>query len=342
MTFLYQGIAKPFNSFVFGLCLAAIMLMKFVTVAVAFVWGYLLLSEIFQKQYRTVVRATLSAIGGFLLVAIPLIGYLCINGIITDFWDVYVKFNLAYGKNCTINSNYDFWGRATVPLLIALGLNVLAIIRGKDRNLKRIMILNLVLLLSSVALVLAVNARWTYYYLPIYPACFLPYGYCFVLVRSKIKSWLKHCLIWFGLGVMLFLDVRAVVYITHYAKLIFSGYDIIEVITNIDRHSYDEIMPFRNYIKESASVTVMGNNCQVYHTLKVTTPWKYPYQQPICWSSKEIDEYIKESLDKRTSRYIIVNELDRFKRYIELIDKNYVVIARARSYILYERRDTIK
>jgi hypothetical protein len=41
-------------------------------------------------------------------------------------------------------------------------------------------------------------------------------------------------------------------------------------------------------------------------------------------------------------RYIIVNELDRFKRYIELIDKNYVVIARARSYILYERRDTIK
>ena len=342
MAALFKGIEKRLHSFVFGICLASIMMMKFVTVGIAAVWGWLLIEALLRKKYAVTFRAVASAVVGFAVVVVPFLIYLGVYGILDDFWDVYVLFNMSYGRNCTFNSNYHFFNRATIPVVVALILNILAVLRNHDVTLKRIMKLNLVLLIVSALLVVGANAGCSYYYLPVYPACFLPFAYLSAMGGewTQTRKLLANVLACIGIGFLLFLDFRAAVYVTPYVKSLLNGQSFISVLQQIRIVQFNEVSAFKKYIEDASSVTVLGNNCQVYRTLGVTTPWRYPYQKPIYRMRDDVGDDIERLIRAGKSRYLVVNlhEKALIKRYGRDIRKHYTEIANTQSYTLWERR----
>lgn len=321
-----------------GLCMAALFMVKY-TLAVPLGVAFLALN--FRISH--LIRCGCWCILGVL----PLIWWMWAQGVLQDFSDVYIGFNLAYSRYRVVPQKHLlFIARATVPAVLCLIVYICMILRmarergwmafGRDFRC-RAWAASFIYTIVGLALTLAIRAHEDYYYIPLLPGCFIAMALLMERVANRSKSVIRTICAC-GFLVMAFLIFRTMVYVTPYARAVVRGAPVFEVLKNIRKTDYREILVFKERIADKESVTVLGNLCALYRVLEARTPWKYPYQMPISRVSAPIRNAVEHEIVQKSSRYLIFPKWeDGATRLFEgVVKMNYNCISETEDFMLWE------
>lgn len=306
-----------------GGALGGIVLLRPNMVAFAVPLGLWLIYDAVKHRDITtfLIRCGVAALG-FVVVVLPILGWLWVNGALVQMFNDYIRFNLKY-----MASSKVIFDRA-LDLPISAGFVCLNIALMFIRSKWRIALgFNLIFQIVSLALILP-NMRYFHYYVPFVPTCVLPVA---VLIQCIVNR--RGCLRLLVCAQFLLAAFVAFVCLT-------SVFDARQLKK---QHSLalrkENIWPgcerLLALVDDKASVQVLRNDCVIYLTYGLTSPWRYAYLTPIALDDVARNEVLFE-ISACSAKYVLYNENYGYSWLLPIIAAHYKQIAMAENgLILY-------
>lgn len=327
-----------------GLCLAGLLMTKF-TLAVPLGVAFLVLNFRMEK--------ILKCAGWCALGITPLVGWMWWQGILGDFWNAYVVFNVDYGR-FRAGGPLKMMFRVTPFVALCLAVTTWKALRMINAMMKakcgaggafpenvrvRAWVASGVYVAVGLILTIAIRAANPYYYMPLWPGCFL----ALALGMSRLGECSRtafRAVCAAGFLMLSYLACSSVVHVSECVRAIVRDHSMREAKRLFHRVDYREVKPFKATIDDPESVTVLGNRCAIYRVLGVHTPWRYPYQVPIALASEAVGHDVERELARRSSRHLVVSKWEWPERFLSgCLKENYVVVADTKNFQLLRARD---
>ena len=94
---------------------------------------------------------------------------------------------------------------------------------------------------------------------------------------------------------------------------------------------------FENHLNGERKTLVLGNECYLYHLLKLQPDFKYVYQDPVIRFSPEIRSEFMHSIEERRYEYIIVPVKTTLQSEYETVKRHYSPALSNRRYRIYQK-----
>lgn len=302
------------------------------SIAIWFVYCIgILIHTIFIKRYKNIMLYAVGFLGGIILAFFPIIVYMTWNGIWSEFYEAYIKFNFLYVAN----------GGDRIKAIVYFvfnsvnGIFILAMIMLIcNRKIKCYVELICFIAWYAISMIFVCMSghTWGHYaiiMLPIYP---IGIGVFIEICRLRL-SILDKERYGYIVGVFVFIisvivshdNIRnSVMYKNSLYILKYSEYNDKEekiICENIKSHTL-----------ENERISVYGNACKYYLLSERKSVSKYTYQIPICNFNNTIgEEYIKDISNTLPSAIVIADkdilnhsEINNVnKKLLEILYYNY-------------------
>lgn len=309
------------NWIMIGATFAITFLIKPTYCAIWAVFGLVqLICSIKDKKIKELIKAIGYMIIGILIISIPIIIYLVINGAMNSFIDAYFLMNIKYSKS-TITQKIQgliklfIAYKYSVYLILMLISNIVILI-SKKINRRTKAFITLFFIISTILTGWS-PAAYSHYLIQLAPCFTLEIIIFTYIILSKVKEKnilnykiikelpLKFIYTIITICVMLLISVK-LISILNYMKYVDHSHENF-------RNSINEV---KKYIDKDDAILVLGNNSYYYLIFDKLPNTKYFFQLPIIeYDSKikdEIEKYIIEEKPK-----VIINEIrDNFDKKI--------------------------
>ncbi|MEG1300329.1 MAG: hypothetical protein RSC93_06465 [Erysipelotrichaceae bacterium] len=283
--------------------------------------GYIFIDCIIKKKYKLLLNYCLSFLIGILLVFVPIIIYLGINGALYDYIFQTIIFNFTYLKN-GISSYLAMVNDFSTSVVLFLSISILIILLFKGEKEKRTMyILNLICILINYVMIILSRNSYLHYGLVLVAFFVIPMSYFFNTLLININYSSK-----FNIDVILSL----LILISLNVQPLHLQYTLIRDNKNSGTEKYyDEISKYiQNNTSKNDTIIVMGNNAYLYYKSDRLPASKYFYQSPISNISKHISaKCISEIQSNMPSVIIFEQSIDSKDRIIKdllsFVKQNY-------------------
>lgn len=315
------------QSFLIGLSIGIVLMMKFTLAVVGFPVAILYLTFLCKKKisFSEFFANVLSATVGLFLVVGGCVAYLALNGLVEDFVECYLKFNLEYASSSTTRGLL-FIGRGCVVGLGCLVINLI-MVRNCVGEKRAFALCNLGLLASVFVLVSLSPSGNDSYYAAMCPFLALPMGGLVSKLGEHLKPQVGRVCVVFGMLGVALMAIRSNVSFRNFAMA-------------DKRFGLDESMvaSFKKNITNLNSVTFLGSHPQGYRMMGARTPWKYIYHSTVSKSSDERAAEINALIEGKVSEYIIEDGTTS-RRWIPQLELNYDVKSTCGSWRLWQKKD---
>lgn len=299
---------KKVNILRLVLCGASFMVVFLLRANMTGLWvvfcGAIFIKEILKREWKKLCIFISTFTLGAMIVLIPNMIYLVINGALGDFIDQYFVFNMMYSKEHQAN----YWNTVKhfldYPIVSVSFLIVLVSVfkdKKENRNLNIVYLISMVIVFLLTCMSGRIFEHYAMVLIPmtIYPFCIL------FLHTDKVKDNFATFVIITGISIFAvipFWNRGIAKSIDSYSSRHSSSKGLaMESILSVIRHNSDE----------DDLITVYGINNSVYVLGNRLSASKYSYQYPIGTADPKIlDEYFEE-LEKTKPRLVILeHEMD--------------------------------
>ena len=318
-----NGMVNHFHTFLLGMFSGWILMMKFNYVSIFAATGCVLLWMLCrEKKWKELCLSVVFGLVGIMTAILPGLIYLWKHAIFSDFYDIYITFNLEYASSTLLFSKImrlfqcwpmDYMPNNLVRLIILLPWLVTFVLFVKnercDKGDKAIVILILSIFLLNTPTWLGRRIYSHYFILLSLPAL-LAYAFVFKYVArfvcdiiSEIQR--KHqfirtafsCCIFLFIGVMILLGVSTIQ----------GGIKRTRFIPTVTTWEKDaNLCELLN--KNEKRLLVIGNVCFLYRLYEAKPDCKYLYQNPIAEITPIIWEKLLEEIQTKKTPLILVPE----------------------------------
>ena len=316
---------KRFNkkeSLCTGICFGIVLLLRpnIATLWIVY-YIYIFIKLLKEKQIKHLCQIIGFSILGVIIVFLPTIVYFIKNGIVTDFINTYLLFNLKYANSKDENlfdviCYYLNSTKYILLLILACYIVILINIRKKLTKVENeLIIVSFIYFIFSCYLTIMPQRKYLHYVISMLPTFIIPITIC--LKYIKINKATKITLV----------EISLIVY------LLISIYNMQNC-----RHSnyvYEKISKEVHILtKKDDNVLVLGNNATIYLIADREYKGKYLYQTPIANKDEDIAKEVLEEIKKDLPDVIVntiskLNEegrqdLTNFERKIKaILNQNY-------------------
>lgn len=314
---------KYFNILVFicGICLSCILFLRANMISIWFVFTIMvLLYSLKKKKYKELLKFIISFLAGMLIVAVPIIIYLIVNGAFESFIDSYILFNMKYSANnlkiTKINASIIFFNTSiTILAFIILIIKLYRQITRKEDyffNLGYLiyMIINLIFIGMS-------GYAFGHYGMTVISMLIYPYSILFNFLNKNDNN----------IGVNLVI----VAYLLHTIIVPTSINFIRDALLSFQNrndtiYTNETIEYIKNNTNKNDLISVFGNSNYIYYFSERDSASRFTYQTPIADINREfMDEYLND-LKENKPRLIIwaisSDYSDLIKIMREFLDNN--------------------
>lgn len=271
-----------------------------------------LICSIKEKKVKELIKAILYMLFGIMIIAIPIIIYLVVNGAMESFIDAYFLMNIKYSKSTILQKIQGllqlFLGYKYLRYLILMLISNIIMLISKKINKRTKVFVTLFFIISTILTGWA-PAAYNHYLIQLAPCFTLEIIIAMYIINEKIKDIdLKNCII------IKELPLKFITTMITICILILISVKLVSVTKNMKyknyyyenfRNSIDEI---QNYIGKDDEILVLGNNSYYYLLFDKLPETKYFFQLPII----EYDNKIKDEIEKyiiEEKPKIIINEI---------------------------------
>lgn len=321
---------KWFNISVFicGICFAAVIFLRANMIAVWFVFCLMVLIYcVEKKKYKELAKFIISFICGILLLTIPMIIYLLVNGALESFIEQYILFNMKYSAESeyTRTETIIFFLNNTVVIIafIVMFMKLYREYKKKENwyfDLGYLIFMIITVLLTSMG-----GRQYLHYGMTIIPM--LIYPYC-ILYKFLEKKEVKGAQVNLIVTAYLLLTIVVPFGLTRFNEC--SQY-ILKVKGNGSLVKED--LEVVNYIIKNTEkddlISVFDNMDYIYLASQRQSASKYSYQIPLVLIDRNImDEYL-EDLKRNNAKVIVYPEFkddnEVLQRMEAFLNENYTL-----------------
>lgn len=331
---------KFFNILVFinGICMGCVLFLRPNMISIWIVFCLMVLIYcILKKYYLELLKFFISFFTGLLIVIIPMIIYLVLNGAFMAFIDDYILFNMMYATDRKISFIMDVFSEFfTTPIIIFSFVVICSKIYLQIKN-KENFYFNvgyLIYMFLTVVLISMSGRMYNHYAMTLLPMLIYPISLLFVYF-NKIK--LKD-----EFMTMIVVILITVFVAPTWSKLLFNS--IVDIVDKDEPYTNRTIEYVKANTDEDDKISVWGNNNVIYNFTKRSSVSKYSYQFSIIAMSEKIEKEYFADLKKNKPKIIVDGQpLDEYPDLAEkwskfLKDNNYELVFED-SYTVYERKD---
>jgi len=307
LDYLINSKVSPLRIFLCGASLGAVLMLRPNMIALWIVFGVAVTMRLIRrKEVRLLIRYILLLLGGALIVMIPVIIWLGINGALSYFWNDYIVFNFLYLGNDK-NHIFDYriktlieFGKNPVIILSLLASAFLAV-RNKDK----VMLCAFCYELLSFVLIVIPGRLYTHYGLMmvpcvIYPLCAL-YNAFDHIPKAKVKHWTEN----------IFAAVLTLAFIIPgWLVMGLTFYDPALKTNDMDEYYRKSAEKVAGIVTAETSprdkIFVFGNWDCIYLMTDRMHATKYSYQYPPCYLSLDLMNDCYQELESQKPGVIVV------------------------------------
>lgn len=331
---------KFFNILVFinGVCLGLVLFLRPNMISLWIIFCLMILIYcILKKYYLELLKFVLSFFAGLLLVIIPMVMYLVINGAFDEFVEQYILFNTMYAGDKTvtdvINVFEEFFATPVVMLsFVIIGTKIYLQVRNKEKcyfNCGYLIYMVLSILLASMS-----GRLYNHYAMTLLPM--LIYPFCILYDYLKDFKYNKEFIL------VITVTLITVLALPNWAKMLFNS------ITDILEKDEPDTNRTIEYIKantlEDDEILVWGNSNIIYNFTNRRSASKYSYQFPIITMNENIEKEYFDDLKKNKPKVIVdgmnlKDNPDLEKKWMKFLKDNNYKLVFADSYTVYEREE---
>lgn len=291
--------------FICGFSFGAVCLLRINMIATWLVFCIaVLVKTIRSKQIHEIKRFLLWFILGLLVIILPFLLWLGINGALSDFFDSYILFNMKYSNdphraNLT-NKTQAFFAFASNPLVL-FSTAITAYLVCQKRDIYHYSLFFYTIL--SLYLTIMSGQTYGHYGMTLIPICIYPVSYCIHLIDSKMDY--KKLI-----GTVISIYLIATIALPHWYGFFQN------ILITIDQHGCDvewsKIDKIVECIEQNtpsdSRIAVFDESCGIYAKSKRLCSSKYAYIYPICLIDLTImDSYIHD-LEENNPSAIVISE----------------------------------
>lgn len=314
--------------------LGCVLMLKPNLIAVWIVFCFsILVLKIYKKDIRTLFVYLLWFVIGLAAVLIPIVYYLIRNGILMDWFNSYIIFNLLYSGDSENGSMLilllrDFTRELVTPCILLI---ILAITKKKN---SAYWYTYLVYFAVSLLLCCMSGNDYIYYRLLLVPCYAAPIA-MFLSQFNDVKNQrcLKQCLLIFTAAIFVQFWIEPVHQCLSHFKHTSSQVDL------GDEHHQKLFRLIEEYTTEEDSIVVYGNEDVFYFFSHRMAASRYSFQYPIILMDENIRHSFFTELEEKKPKLILVQSLWCNDEYIQdfLISHPYECITDMDEYELYRR-----
>lgn len=271
-----------------------------------------LICSIKDKKIKELIKAIGYMLLGILIIAIPIIIYLVVNGAMDSFIDAYFLMNIKYSKSTILQKikgllqlflvyKYDIY------LVIMIISNFIMLISKKIN--KRTKVFVTLFFIISTILTGWAPAAYNHYLIQLAPCFTLEIIIAMYIVNEEIKEKnLKNFKVIKELPLkLIYVMITICVTVLISMKLVsFSNY--MKYKDKVYENFRSAINEIKNYIDRDDEILVLGNNSYYYLLFDKLPETKYFFQLPIIeYDSKIKDEIEKYIIEEKPE--VIINEI---------------------------------
>lgn len=302
---LYSRKNNKLNWIMIGITFAITFLIKPTYCSIWAVYGLVqLICSIKDKKIKELIKAIEYMLFGILIITIPIIIYLIVNGAMDSFIDSYFLMNIKYSKSTILKKIQRliilFVGYKYLIYLILMLISNVVILISKKINKRTKVFITLFFIISTILTGWAPTA-YNHYLIQLAPCFVIEMIMAIYIINEKIKEKnlinckivkelpLKFIYISIIICIMIIISVESVLSIKFMKYKEFSHEDI--------RNSISEI---KNDMDDEDEMLVLGNKSYFYLLFDKVPNCKYFFQIPIIHYDKKIkDETEKYIIEKR-------------------------------------------
>lgn len=282
------------------------------TIAVWLVFcAAIFLIQLIKKEYKCLFTYIILFLSGMLISLLPFLFYLCTNGILSDFWNTYILFNLEYSQDAGIKASLiNCIKTATRELVVPCFL--IGIFNLYKRERREFWFTYLVYLLVSVLLCSMSGNEYIYYRISLVPAYVIPLAAFGAQIKFEKKN-------------LLTVEILFVVFCSIISQqMLFPAKNVLSKIINHssevdlgDEHHRELFSLIETYTEKDEPITVYGNENAFYFYSQRFSASKYSFTYPIVLINENIrNEYFQE-LHETLPKLILVQTLWCNDEYIQ-------------------------
>lgn len=293
---------KKLNWIIIGITFAITFFIKPTYCTIWAVFGLVqLICSIKDKKIKELIKAIGYMIFGMLIVSIPIIIYLAVNGAIDAFIDAYFLMNIKYSKSTIIQKIYGLLELLIIHkyfiYFLLMEISNVAILMFQKIN-KRTNIFVTLFFIISVILTGWSPTAYNHYLIQLAP-CFTLEIIIFIYTLNQLVKE-KDIL---NLEIIKTLTSKFIVKMITIPVIFLISVNLIVFAINMKNKDYyyedlkNSVIEINNYIGKDDEILVLGNNSYYYLLFSKQPKFKYFFQYPII----KYDETIKDE----TEKYII-------------------------------------
>ncbi len=302
-----------------GMCFGCVFLLRVNMISLWFVFSLSVLVKcIKEKKYNDILKFIIWFLLGALIISIPIIIWLYINGAFTDFIKDYFMFNFTYsGYAMTyqkIESIIFFMNKYLI--LIAFIIILYLVYKKKD-------FLNITYLICFIVTLLFISMSgrdYLHYGLVIVPLLIYPISILFKMIKNKNND----NLLLVPLFLLCFIALPSWINTSLNSFRIYNNY-VFEELT----YKEDPVYLVSKYIKKNTNkndkITVFGGKNNIYIISKRMPASKYTYQGPLIEVNSKIEEYYLSDLENNLPKmFVVTKESDKVDKFLN--NHNYKLL----------------
>lgn len=305
--------------FICGACLGSVLMIRpnMIALWIVFCLG-ILVKFIVLSEKKNILICVTCVFGGALLIIIPMIIWLGVNGALKDFVDAYITFNFSYSSR---------YGDATLAtkvkafvFFVNWGLMLFCLIIQILETLQHRTLLNILTLIYMIISLMSVSlsgAQFAHYGMVLFPAVAMPLAYTLGQVDCKISQPSEKWII----------SVVCAVLLAHYAgpvmSIVINEYADCFATSNVVNEQEIAIVDvIHNYSGDDDSISVYGNYDRLYVISNRKHATRFSYQFPIGEVDSAIfDEYFEE-LENELPKVVVVQSFHADERMMVFLENN--------------------
>ena len=271
-----------------------------------------LICSIKDKKIKELIKAIAYMLFGILIIAIPIIIYLVVNGAMDSFIDAYFLMNIKYSKSTILQKIQGllqlFLGYKYDIYLVIMIISNFIILMSKKINKRTKVFVTLFFIIATILTGWA-PAAYNHYLIQLAPCFTLEIIIAMYIINEKIK---ERDLMNFKIIKELplkFISAMAVVCV-----MILISVKLVSFEKDMEYKNYcyenfrNLISEIKNYIGKDDEILVLGNNSYYYLLFDKLPETKYFFQLPIIeYDSKVKDEIEKYIIEEKPE--VIINEI---------------------------------
>ncbi|MCR4904098.1 MAG: hypothetical protein K6A23_14665 [Butyrivibrio sp.] len=297
-----------------GMCFGAVLMLRanMATLWVAFCIG-VLLKCLIEKNIKDIIHFISLFLIGIMIIVLPFVIWMGMNGILSDFVEVYINFNMFYSSveagHTSIIGRIDTFDRFAKETFIIISVALICYKIYKERKLLDIVYLAYII----ITLVFTSMSGWKSAH---YAMIFVPiYVYPLSLIWEKKDSVAAPIFLVGIFYIMIFMVIPVWMDASlNFAKTVIEpkemapeNKEIVEVISN--------------FSDEEDYISVYGNSDWIYVVTHRLSASRFSYQTPVCDMVPEyMDQYWNDLNENQPKLFVTKNIED--KKVKEFLDNN--------------------